>query len=89
MQIAMVNDKLLPAEELESIYFDRAIYFGDGIYEVVRSYNGRIFALEEHLQRFANGLAARPLKLRKSKMPKYIFTSQEAQLCESIAGRKI
>jgi len=58
MQIAMVNDKLLPAEELESIYFDRAIYFGDGIYEVVRSYNGRIFALEEHLQRFANGLAA-------------------------------
>ena len=58
MQIAMIQDKILPMEEVESVYFDRGIYFGDGVYEVVRSYNGKIFALEEHLQRFANNLAA-------------------------------
>ncbi len=58
MQIAMIGDKIVPAKELEPVYFDRGTYFGDGVYEVVRSYNGKIFALEEHLERFANGLAA-------------------------------
>ena len=58
MQIAMIQDKIVPAEKLEPVYFDRGIYFGDGVYEVVRSYDGKIFALEEHLARFANSLAA-------------------------------
>jgi D-alanine transaminase len=57
MQIAMIDDKLVPAEELEPAHLDRGVYFGDGVYEVVRSYDGKIFALEEHLQRFANSLA--------------------------------
>ena len=58
MQIAMVQDKIVPLEKLEAVYFDRGAYFGDGVYEVLRSYNGKIFALEEHLQRFAKSLAA-------------------------------
>jgi len=58
MQIALVQDKIVPLEELESIYLDRGLFFGDGVYEVIRSYNGKIFALEEHLQRFAESLAA-------------------------------
>jgi D-alanine transaminase len=57
MQIAMIQDKIVPAKELEPVYFDRGIFFGDGVYEVMRSYNGRIFALEEHLKRFAASLA--------------------------------
>lgn len=35
---------------------DRGFLFGDGVYEVVRSYKGRIFALEEHLRRLHRGL---------------------------------
>lgn len=57
MQIAMIQDKIVPAKELEEIYFDRGMFFGDGVYEVMRSYNGRIFALEEHLLRFADSLS--------------------------------
>lgn len=57
MNVAMIQDKIVRFDELEPIYLDRGIYFGDGVYEVVRSYNSRIFALEEHLQRFANSLA--------------------------------
>jgi D-alanine transaminase len=57
MQVAMISDKIVPLAELESIYCDRGIYFGDGVYEVVRSYNGKIFALEEHLHRFARNLS--------------------------------
>jgi len=58
MQVAMIQDKIVSADELEPVYLDRGIYFGDGVYEVVRSYDGKIFALEEHLQRFVNSLAA-------------------------------
>lgn len=58
MQIAMIRDKIVPIAELEPVYFDRGIYFGDGVYEVVRSYNGKIFALKEHMARFARSLAA-------------------------------
>jgi len=57
MQLAMVNDEIRPLEQLEPAYLDRGIFFGDGVYEVVRSYQGRIFALEEHLRRFTNSLA--------------------------------
>ena len=58
MQVAMIQDKIVPVEELQPVYFDRGIFFGDGVYEVMRSYGGKIFALEEHLQRFANSLSA-------------------------------
>ena len=58
MQIALVQDKIVPLEKLEPAHLDRGLFFGDGVYEVIRSYNGRIFAFEEHLQRFAESLAA-------------------------------
>jgi len=56
MQIVMIQDKIVPAEELEPVYFDRGIFFGDGVYEVIRSYDGKLFAFEEHLERFAQSL---------------------------------
>ena len=58
MQIAMIQDKIVPAKELKPVYFDRGMFFGDGVYEVIRSYNSKIFALQEHLQRFAGSLSA-------------------------------
>ncbi|MBW8002206.1 MAG: D-amino-acid transaminase [Planctomycetes bacterium] len=56
MQLAMINDKIVPLDELDGVYNDRAMYFGDGVYEVIRSYNGKIFAIDEHLSRFAESL---------------------------------
>jgi len=58
MQLAMIDGAIRPFEELEPAYLDRGIFFGDGVYEVLRSYDGRIFALDEHLRRFAGSLAA-------------------------------
>ncbi len=58
MQLAMVQDEIVGLQELSPAYLDRGIFFGDGVYEVLRSYNGKIFALDEHLKRFADSLAA-------------------------------
>ena len=56
MQLAMVGDRFIEAKKLDSAYFDYGTFFGDGVYEVLRSYDGRIFALEEHLARFKRSL---------------------------------
>lgn len=56
MDVAMINDELLPMSELGAPYLDRGVFFGDGVYEVLRSYEGRIFAFDEHLSRFERSL---------------------------------
>lgn len=58
MELAMIEDRIVPMAELDPVYMDRGTYFGDGVYEVVRSYDGGIFALDEHLERFGRSLAA-------------------------------
>ena len=57
MQIVMIQDKIVPVEEVEPVYFDRGMFFGDGVYEVMRSYDGKLFAFDEHMERFAHSLA--------------------------------
>jgi len=56
MQIAMIQDRIVDYDELDEAYLDRGTYFGDGVYEVLRSYGGKIFLLEKHLERFAKSL---------------------------------
>ena len=56
MEIAMIQDNILPIEKLDPIYLDRASYFGDGVYEVMRSYNGSLFALDKHIERLKHSL---------------------------------
>ena len=56
MQIAMIGSKIVPLEEVGPEYLDRGIFFGDGVYEVLRSYNGKIFAFDEHIARFERSL---------------------------------
>ncbi|ADU31359.1 D-amino-acid transaminase [Evansella cellulosilytica] len=51
-----INEKVVPIQE-------RGHQFGDGIYEVVRVYNGQPFLLEEHLERFQKSADAIELVL--------------------------
>jgi D-alanine transaminase len=58
MQLAMVQDEVMPLEQLDSAHLDRGLFFGDGVYEVMRSYNGKLFAFDDHMDRFARSLKA-------------------------------
>lgn len=58
MQLAMVQDTVMPLEDLPEAYLDRGMFFADGVYEVLRSYEGKLFALDPHMQRFAQSLEA-------------------------------
>ncbi|HEY8483593.1 MAG TPA: D-amino-acid transaminase [Longimicrobiales bacterium] len=56
--LVYLNGQYLPLEEARVPVEDRGFLFADGLYEVIRVYNGRIFALEPHLRRLADGLRA-------------------------------
>lgn len=55
---------------LEELYIpatDRAVYFGDGVYEVAFAVNQKPFALDEHIDRFFNSCKLLQIKFKKSK----------------------
>ena len=43
-----------PLEEMMIPMNDRVCYFGDGVYDATLARNGKIFALDAHLDRFYN-----------------------------------
>lgn len=46
-----LNGKFYPEEEAKISVFDRGFIYGDGIFETMRAYAGKIFKLDEHLLR--------------------------------------
>lgn len=57
MQLAMLDENIVPYDRLDPIYLDHGTFFGYGVYEVMRSYSGRIFALDDHLARLEYSLS--------------------------------
>ena len=57
-ELAYVNGTFGPIEEAMVSIEDRGFQFGDGVYELVRAYDGRLFRLEEHLRRLARSTEA-------------------------------
>jgi D-alanine transaminase len=49
--VAFINGAFMPLAEAKVSIEDRSFQFGDGVYEVIRTYKGRPFALETHLAR--------------------------------------
>ena len=54
--VGYYNGTIGPLEEMTVPMMDRAVYFGDGIYEATCVANGIPFSLDEHLDRMYNSL---------------------------------
>ena len=52
MGYSLWNDRIVADDEVVVDKEDRGYQFGDGVYEVVKVYNGQFFTLEEHVDRF-------------------------------------
>jgi D-alanine transaminase len=57
-KMVYLNGDTLPLADAKISVLDRGFLFGDGIYEVIPSYHGKLFHLDAHLQRLENSLAA-------------------------------
>src|SRR5262245_37870529 len=53
---AYVNGKFIPESDATVSIFDRGFLYGDGCFETMRVYDGKIFRLGEHLARLNEGL---------------------------------
>lgn len=62
-----IDGKLLPEKDAKISVFDHGLLYGDGVFEGIRSYNGRIFKLEEHIDRLFRSAKAIDLKIPMSR----------------------
>ena len=56
--LVYLNGQFLPREQAHISPDDRGFLFGDGVYEVVRSFDGHLFQANAHWQRLGTSLAA-------------------------------
>jgi len=78
MTVVYVNGKFVPKEEAKVSVFDHAFLYGDAVFEGIRAYNGRVFRLEEHIDRLYDSAKAIWLEIE---MPKKEMMEVVAESC--------
>ena len=65
-----LDGKYVPADEAKVSVFDHGLLYGDGVFEGIRLYGGRIFRLDQHLDRLFNSAKAimLPIPLTKEQL---------------------
>lgn len=58
MTVVAIDGTRVSPEEARVSVFDRGFLYGEGVFELIRSYDGALFAVDEHLDRLALGLDA-------------------------------
>ncbi len=53
-----LNGEFIPESEASISIFDHGFLYGDGCFEGIRAYNGRVFRLEEHMDRLYDSAKA-------------------------------
>ncbi|MBI4437118.1 MAG: branched-chain-amino-acid transaminase [Candidatus Omnitrophica bacterium] len=62
-----LNGKLVDKSEAKVSVFDHGLLYGDGVFEGIRSYEGLVFKLKEHLDRFFESAKTLMLKIPLSR----------------------
>lgn len=62
-----INGKFYNKEDAKISVFDHGFLYGDGVFEGIRAYNGRVFKLKEHIDRLYHGANALMLNIPLSK----------------------
>ncbi len=56
-RIAFFNGQYVPESEVKVPFRDRSFLYGDGCFDMTRTFNGRPFRVKEHIERFYRSLA--------------------------------
>ncbi|HUU96573.1 MAG TPA: branched-chain-amino-acid transaminase [Phycisphaerae bacterium] len=62
-----INGELIDKENARISVFDHGFLYGDGVFEGIRAYNGKVFKMKEHVDRLFDSAAAIELKVPVSK----------------------
>ena len=61
------NGEYVPQSQATTSLYDHGFLYGDGVFEGIRAYNGRVFKLDEHIDRLYDSATAIALKIPMSK----------------------
>ncbi len=81
-ELACVDGSVVPAHEATIPATDEGLLRGDGVFEVIRVYDGRPFALTDHLDRIERSAA----NLRLDDVPRTELESEIPELLEERGG---
>ncbi|OHC05628.1 MAG: branched-chain-amino-acid transaminase, partial [Planctomycetes bacterium RIFOXYB12_FULL_42_10] len=75
-----INGQIVPQEDAKISVFDHGLLYGDGVFEGIRAYHGKIFTLDEHLDRIYDSATAISLKIpiTKAEMAEAIKQTMKA-----------
>ena len=62
-----INGKFYDKDNAKVSVFDHGLLYGDGVFEGIRSYNRRVFKLNEHIDRLFESAQSIMLKIPLSK----------------------
>ncbi|MGI6488827.1 MAG: branched-chain-amino-acid transaminase [Syntrophothermaceae bacterium] len=62
-----LNGEFVPEEEAKISVFDHGFLYGDGVFEGIRAYNGKVFRLSQHIDRLYDSAKAINLEIPMSK----------------------
>jgi branched-chain amino acid aminotransferase len=80
-RIAYFNGKYLPEREVLVRFRDRSFKLGDAAFDMTRTFNGRVFRLQEHVERLYRSL--RYLRIDPGLAPGEMVAAAERGLCAS------
>jgi branched-chain amino acid aminotransferase len=78
-----IDGKLFPKSEAKLSVYDHGLLYGDGVFEGIRQYNGRIFEKEAHVRRLFE--SAQGIRLKMPYTPGQVSEALE----ETVAANKL
>ena len=79
-RIAYYNGEYLPEREVRIPFRDRGFLLGDGVFDMTRTFGGRIFKIREHIERLQRSLNAMRIESGHS-------VDQLVEISEAVLGR--
>jgi branched-chain amino acid aminotransferase len=83
--VVYLNGQWVPEAEARISVFDHGLLYGDGVFEGIRSYNGRVFLLREHVDRLYRSAKAIALEipLTQEEMIRAVVATCKANDCRN------
>src|SRR5437899_10606794 len=65
--LVFIDGEYHPKSEATVSVYDHGFLYGDGVFEVIRSHNGTVFRLKEHIRRLYEGIKVTRINLDLTK----------------------
>jgi branched-chain amino acid aminotransferase len=65
--VVYIDGKFVPKDEAKISVYDHGFLYGDGVFEGIRAYDGRVFRLDEHVDRMFDSARAIDLEMPVSR----------------------